>query len=66
VTLHDLEQPLADSLKLRALADHAGITEKQARAVFATLADMDIRDVIRIGETCRCDRVRQANREARR
>lgn len=66
MTLVDLEQPLRDSTTLRRFAEYAGITETQAKAVFAAIADMDAKDVIRIGETCRRDRVRQANREARR
>ena len=66
MTLVDFTQPLEDSLTLCTLAKRADVTRAQAKAMLAALADMDIRDVLRISELCRRERVRQirqTNRE---
>lgn len=65
MTLHSLEQPLADSQTLLDLAKESGITVAQARAFVALLADVPIRQAVRICTTAQRDRVRQINSQTR-
>jgi len=65
LTLHDITDALIDSAALNAIAKRAGITLAQARAVAGMIADLDIKQQIRMCTTCQHDRIRQAQREAR-
>ncbi len=65
MTVHDITQALVDSATLAAIAKRAGITPSQAKAVCGMLADLKIRDAIRICVTAQNDRFRQSQREAR-
>lgn len=60
-----LEHALADSMTLADLAQKAGITRAQARELLAALADLPIRQAIRIATTAKSDRVRKINRATR-
>lgn len=57
---------LADSQALVALANNAGLTVQQTKAVLAWLADMPAQQLVRMTATAKADRVRAANRETRR
>ena len=65
MTVHDIVQPMLDSATLVAIAERAGITPAQAKAVLGMLADLPIRTAVRLCTTAQLDRIRQAQREAR-
>ena len=62
--VHDITQRLADSLTLADMADRAGITLEQARALAGMLADLRIRDAIRICVSAQLTRIMRSTREA--
>jgi hypothetical protein len=64
--VHSLEQALADSAVLADAAELAGITSEQAKRVVAALANVPIKQAIRICVAAEADRVRQINRQTRR
>lgn len=66
MTLHDLSEALADSAELVDLAKRAGITVAQARFFAAALAELPIKQAIRLCTTARADRIRQINKTTRR
>ena len=63
--VYDITQRLTDSLALGDAADRAGITMQQARAFCASLADLPIRQAIRICVTAQLHRIMQSQRAAR-
>ncbi len=65
MTLHDFTQPLADSITIASLASESELTAAQVRKLLALLADVPIRQAVRMCATARNDRVRQINRETR-
>ncbi len=65
MTLHDITDALVDSAALQAIAKRAGITLVQARAVAGMLADLPVTQTIRLCTTAQHDRIRQAQRLAR-
>ena len=65
MTLHSLEEALADSAALAELVKRGGVTLSQAKALLGALADLPAVQAIRICETARRDAVRQTNRKTR-
>lgn len=65
MTLFDLTQPLADANLVAELAKESGLAEPQVRKLLGLLADVPIRQAVRICATARRDRIRQINRETR-
>ncbi len=65
MTVHDITDALVDSATLVAIAKRSGITLKQARDVAGMLADLPLRQAIRLCTTAQHDRIRQSQREAR-
>lgn len=65
MTLHDLTQPLEDSIALNELAVAAGITREQAKRFMARLADTDPRLVIRLSKTCHAEEQRERAKQLR-
>ncbi len=65
MTVHSLTQVLADSSTLLELAAEADLSSAQVRKLLALLADVPIRQAVRMCTTARQDRVRQINRKSR-
>ena len=63
--VRDITQRLTDSLTLADMADRAGITHQQARAFAGMMADLRIRDAIRICVTCQLNRIGESRRAKR-
>lgn len=63
--VHDITDRLVDSLALASIADRAGITLEQAKAVAGMLADLDARVALRVMVTCQLHRIMRSQREAR-
>jgi len=58
--VYPIEQALEDSLTLADLADAAGVTMTQARAFCAALAEVPIRQAVRICSAAETSRRRRA------
>ena len=65
MTARSFERALHDSIALATLAEQSGVTREQARAVLAALADVPIREAVRMAKTAHADRERQKQRMAR-
>lgn len=63
--VYDITDRLVDSLALADIAERAGITLAQAKAVAGMLADMPIRQAIRIAVTCQLHRIMASSRGKR-
>lgn len=55
--VYDITDRLVDSLALADIARRAGVTLEQAKAVAGGLADLNIRQAIRIAVTCQLHRI---------
>jgi hypothetical protein len=60
-----LTHTLEDSIELRALATAAGITEVEAKRFMGLLADVPIRQTVRMAKTCHADAERARERAKR-
>ena len=63
--VHDITDRLVDSLALADIADRAGITLAQAKAVAGMLADLPIRQAVRLCTTEQINRIMRSQRGAR-
>ena len=63
-----LQHGLEDSIELEALAATAGITKIEARRFLAALAEVPIRQAVRMAKTCQAesDRARERAKRLRR
>ena len=60
-----LQHGLEDGLELEALAKVAGITKVEAKRFLAALADVPIRQAVRMAKTCHAERQREQERAKR-
>ena len=63
--VHDITDRLVDSLALADIAERAGITLAQAKAVAGMLADLPIRQAVRLCTTEQINRIMRSQRGAR-
>ena len=64
MSVHDITDRLIDSAALADIAKRAGITLEQAKAVAGMLADLSVRQAIRVMVTCQLNRIGASQREA--
>ena len=65
MTLHSLEEILADSMTLTGMARDAGIPLDAAKRLCAALSEIPASQAIRICATARQEQIREANRKTR-